>query len=172
LKKKTRPLFAWIGALVAAGGVFLFSETVMVLSVSNLDHPCSLVFRMAPSEHFSMYYTHSIYDAPVTEIFEAHSGKIVLKSVKTDSPAVMEYYGFEGMEPLQDLSLSLGPSFTVQIGMRQDQGLTVGERTIDLRTIGGGGNRIRVSLDEISLPLYLLSSLLRQAKIHTSIENG
>jgi hypothetical protein len=172
LKKKTGPLFPWIGALIAAGGVFLFSKTVMVLSVSNLDYPCSLVFRMTPSEHFSMYYTHSIYDAPVAEIFEANSGKIVLKSVKTDSPAVMEYYGFEEMKPLQDLSFSLGPSFTVQIGMRQDQGLTVGERTIDLRTMGGRGNRIRVSLDEISLPLYLLSSLLRQAKIHTSIENG
>ncbi len=172
MKKKTRPLFVWIGALIAAGGVFLFSKTVMVLSVNNLDHPCSLVFRMAPSEHFSMYYTHSIYDAPVAEIFEANSGKIVLKSVKTDSPAVMEYYGLEGMKPLQDLSISLGPTFTVQIGMRQDQGLTVGERTINLHTIGSGGNRIRVSLDEISLPLYLLSSLLRQAKIHASVKSG
>jgi len=147
----------------------------MVLTVSNLDHPCSLVFKIAPSEHLAMFYTHSIYDAPVEEIFEASSGNIILKSVKTDSPAVMEYYGFEGMEPLQDINLSLGPTFTVQVGMRQEQSLVVGERTIDLRTIANPGDRIRVSLDAVSLPRYFLSSMydaLVKSPFHPSMPQG
>jgi hypothetical protein len=172
LKARTRLLFAWIVIFSAAGGVFLFSKTVMVLSVSNLDYPCSLVFKIAPSEPFAMFYTHSIYDAPVEEIFEASSGKIILKSVKTDSPAVMEYYGFEAMEPLQDINLSLGPTFTVQVGMRQEQSLVVGERTIDLRTIANQGDRIRVSLGAVSLPRYFLSSMYQCRKIRTSVGNG
>jgi hypothetical protein len=170
LKKKTWPLFAWIGILTAAGGVFLFSKTVLVLSVSNLDHPCSLVFKIAPSEHFAMFYTHSIYDAPVEEIFEASSSHIILRSVKTDSPAVMEYYGFEGTEPLQDINVSLGPTFTLKVGMRQEQRLAVGERTIDLRTIANQGDRIRVSLDAIPVPVYFLSSVFQYLKSHASIK--
>jgi hypothetical protein len=157
LKKRTWPLFAWIGILIAAGGVFLCSKTVMVLTVSNLDYPCSLVFKIAPSEHFAMFYTHSIYDAPVEEIFEASSGHIILRSVKTDSPAVMEYYGFEETEPFQNVNANLGPTFTVKVGMGQEQRLAVGEKTIDLRTIANQGDRIRVSLDAVSLPQYFLS---------------
>jgi hypothetical protein len=101
------------------------------------------VFKIVPSEPFAMFYTHSIYDAPVEEIFEASSSNIILKSVKTDSPAVLEYYGFEGIEPLQDINVSLGPTFTVKVGMRQEQRLAVGEKTIDLRTIANQGDRIR-----------------------------
>ena len=172
MKKRTWPLSAWIGILIAAGGVFLCSKTVMVLTVSNLDYPCSLVFKIAPSEPFAMFYTHSIYDAPVEEIFEASSGNIILRSVKTDSPAVMEYYGFEGMEPLQDINVSLGPTFTVKVGMRQEQSLAVGERIIDLRTIANQGDRIRVSLGAVSLPRYFLSSVFQHRKIRTSVGNG
>ena len=172
MKKKTWPLFAWIGILIAAGGVFLFSKTVMVLSVSNLDHPCSLVFKIAPSEHFAMFYTHSIYDVLVAETFESRSGNIFLKSVKTDSPAVLEYYGFEGTEPLKDINVSLGPSFTVKVGMRQEQRLAVGEKTIDLRTIADQGDRIRVGVDAVALPLYLLSSAFQYIKSHASIKKG
>jgi hypothetical protein len=168
LKKTAWPLFTWISVLIAAGGVFLLSRTVAVLRVSNMDDPCSLVFKIAPSEPFAMFYTHSIYDAPVEEIFEASSGNIILKSVKTDSPAVMEYYGFEGIESLQDINVSLGPTFTVKVGMRQEQSLAVGERTIDLRTIANQGDRIRVSLGAVSLPRYFLSSMYQCRKIRIS----
>ena len=119
-----------------------------------------------------MFYTHSIYDAPVKEIFEASSGNLILRSVKTDSPAVMEYYGFEGMESLQDMNVSLGSAFTVKVGMRQEQGLIVGEKTIDLRTMANQGDRIRVSLDAVSPPLYFLSSVFQYLKSHASIKKG
>jgi hypothetical protein len=144
----------------------------MVLTMSNLDYPCSLMFKIAPSEHLAMFYTHSIYDAPVEEIFEASSGNIILKSVKTDSPAVMEYYGFEGIGPLQHVNIDLGQTFIVQVAMTQAQSLAVGERTIDLRTIGNQGDRIRVSLDAVSLPRYFLSSMYQCRKIRTSVGNG
>jgi hypothetical protein len=170
LKKTAWPLFAWIGVLIAGGEIFLLSQTVAVLRVSNSDDPCSLVFKIAPSEHFAMCYTHSIYDAPVEETFEARTGKIFLKSVKTDSPAVMEYYGSEGMEPLQDLNLSLGPAFTVKLGMRQEQSLLVGEKTIDLRTMANPGDRIRVSLEAVSLPSYFLSSMVQCRNTYASVK--
>jgi hypothetical protein len=172
LKKTTWPLFAWIGTLIAAGGIFLCSKTVMVLTVSNLDHPCSLVLKIAPSEPFAMFYTHSIYDAPVEELFEESSGDIILKAVKTDSLAVLEYYGFEGMEPIQDINVSLGPAFTVKVGIRQEQRLSVREKTVDLRTIAKQGDRIRVSLDAVALPLYLLSSAFQYLKSPASMKKG
>ena len=144
----------------------------MVLTVSNLDHPCSLVFKIAPSEHFAMLYTHSIYDVPVAEIFESRSRKIFLKSVKTESPAVMEYYGFEGIGPLQHVNLDLGQTFIVQVAMTQAQSLAVGESIIDLRTIANQGDRIRVSLDATPMPLYFLSSVFQYLKSHASIKKG
>ena len=145
----------------------------MVLSVSNLDHPsCSLAFRLAPSEPFAMLYTHSIYDAPVAEIFEAHSGEILLKSVRTDSPAVVEYYGFEGSAPLQDLNLNLGPTVTVQVGMTQEQRLAIGGKTIDLRTLADPGDRIRLNLKDVSLPSYLLWSLVGQGPLPAPVNDS
>ena len=84
-----RPLLAWIGVLIAAGGVFLFSKTVTVLSVSIAGHMNSIHFKMAPSEQMTLCYTNSIYKAPVEEVFEVRKEDIVLKAVRTPSPAVM-----------------------------------------------------------------------------------
>ena len=164
MKKRTWPLFAWISILITGGGVFLFSKTVKVLTVSNSDHPCSLLFKIAPSERFAMFYTHSIYDVLVEETFEARSGSILLKSIKTDSPAVLEYYGFEGTGESQDMNLSLGPTFAVKVGVRQEQKLAVGEKTIDLHTIADPGDRVRISVDSVSLASYVLSAIFRQGK--------
>ena len=155
MRKKTRPLFAWIGVLIAAGGVFLFSKTVLVLSVKNLDHPGSFHIQVTPSERMILYYTNSIYNAPVQEVFELRDGDIVLKAVRTDSPAVMEYYGFESAGPVQGLHEDLGSEFEIKASMRQDQGLRFTRRTLNLHTIARGGDRILVSLTRVSLARFL-----------------
>lgn len=141
--------------LIAAGGVFLFSKTVTVLSVKNLDHPVSFHFKVAPSEQVTLFYTNSMYDAPVEEVFEVRDGDIVLKAVRTDSPAVMEYYGFEGTGPVHTLRKSLGPAFSIQASSSQAQAIRVGRNALDVRGIARPGDRILVGVDQVTLARFL-----------------
>jgi hypothetical protein len=171
LHKRTQPLFACIGVFIAAGGVFLFSKTVMVLSVRNLDHPSSFHFKVAPSEQVTLFYTNSMYNSPVEEVFEVRDGDIILKTVRTDSPAVMEYYGFEGTGPVQTFHKSLGPAFSIQASMRQRQGLIIGQSTLDLRTIASGGDCILVRVDQVSLARFLWWKVFQEDKIHPSTKH-
>jgi len=158
--------------LIAAGGVFLFSKSVTVLSVENLDHPGSLYFKVNPSDRVTLFYTNSMYNVPVEEVFEVRKGDIVLKAVRTASPAVMEYYGFEGSgRPVQTMNRSLGPAFSVQTSMRQDQGLQISERTIDLHALGNPGDRVQIRVEDVSLASFLLSRLIRHEDTDASIKN-
>ena len=149
--------------LVAAGGVFLFSNTVTVLSLGNPDYRSSFYFKVAPSEQMTLCYTNSIYNAPVEEVFEVRKGDIVLKAVRTASPAVMEYYGFEGSGPVQTMNRSLGPAFSMHASLRQDQGLRIGERTIDLRALGNPGDRVQIRVEDVPLVSFLLSRIFPSA---------
>lgn len=159
-----RPLLAWVGLFIAAGGVFLFSENVTVLSLRSAGHADSIRFKAAPSEQMTLYYTNSIYGAPVEERFELKKGDIVLKAVSTASPAVMEYYGFEDSGPVQTMNRSLGPALSIQISMRQDQSLRIGGRTIDLLAMGNPGDQVQIRVEEVSLASFLLSKMFcRQA---------
>lgn len=134
-------------------------KTVTVLSVKNLDHPGSFYFKVDLPERVTLFYTSSMYDAPVEEVFEVRKGDIVLKAVKTDSPAVMEYYGFEGTGPVQSMNRSLGPALSIQTSMRQGQGLRMGEKMIDLRALGNAGDRVQIRVEEVSLASFLLSKM-------------
>lgn len=154
--------------LIAAGGVFLFSKTVTVLSVKNLDRPGSLYFKVAPSEQVILFYTNSMYDAPVEEVFEVKDGDILLTEVRSGSPAVMEYYGFEGTGPVQALRKSVGQAFSIQASMGQDQGLKIGQRTLRLAAIAGGGDRILVRVDQVSPAKFLWWNVFGNAKVHPS----
>jgi hypothetical protein len=171
LKERTRPLFAWIGVLIAAGGVFLFSKTIMVLSLGNPDDGSFFYFKVAPSEQMTLCYTNSIYNAPVEEVFEVRKGDIVLKAVRTASPAVMEYYGFEGSGPVQTMNRSLGPTFSIQKSMRQDQALRIGGRTIDLHAMGNRGDRVQIRVEDVSLASFLLSRMFHHGDTDASIKN-
>jgi len=166
-----RPLLAWIGVFIAAGGVFLFSKTVTVLSVGNPRRAISIPFNVAPSEHVTLRYTNSIYGAPVEERFELRKGDIVLKAVRTASPAVMEYYGFEGSGPVQTMNRSLGPALSIQISMRQDQGLRIGERTLDLHALGNPGDHVQIRVEDVSLASFLLSKMFCRQDADAPIKN-
>ncbi len=151
--------------LIAAGGAFLLLKTVMVLSVTNRDHPGSFHFKEAISEQVILRYSNSMYEAPVEEVFEVRDGEIILKAIRTDSPAVREYYGFEGTQPVHALHKSLGPNFSIRVSMRQDQGFRIGQRTLDLRAIARAGDRILVSVNQVSLARFLWWEIIRKGKI-------
>lgn len=163
MKLRFRPLFAWLGVFIAAGGVFLFSKNTTVLSLRNLKDRGSVCFRVASSEQVTLSYINSIYNAPVEEVLEVTQGNFVLRAVRTPSPAVMEYYGFEDSGPVKTLDRSLGPTFSIQISVRQDQAFRIGGRTLDLRSLGHPGDHVRIRVEEVSLASFLLRRFFASA---------
>jgi hypothetical protein len=122
-----------------------------------MDHQRSIDIRIGPSEPFSIFYIHSIYNEPVAEEFQAEKGEIVLKGVRTKSPAVMEYYGFEDTKEFHPLNQRSGAFFIMRRGMGGGQGLVVRDRKIYLSEIGERGDRIQLRVEPMSLGKYLLS---------------
>jgi len=138
-----------------AGGVFLFKK-VTVLCLENMDHPRTIHVWISPSESFSMFYIHSIYNESVIEEFQVEGNAIVLRGVRTKSPAVMEYYGFEDMKEFHPLNQRLGAVFIIRRGMGEGQGLIVRDKKIYLSEIGERGDRIQLRVESMSLGKYLL----------------
>ena len=157
MKRKTWPLLALIGILIMAGGVFLF-ERVTVLHIENMSHPRTIRIRISPSESFSVFYIHSIYKEPVIEDFQVEGDAVVLKGVRTKSPAVMEYYGFEDMKGYHPLNQRLGAIY-FKWGIGEGQGLVVRDRKIYLSEVGERGDRIQLRVESVPLGKYLLSIL-------------
>jgi hypothetical protein len=156
LRPKNWPLLTLIGILIAAGGVFLFKK-VTLLYIENIDRPKAIHIQISPSEIFSMFYIHSIYKEPVVEEFQAEKEAIILKGVRTKSPAVMEYYGFEDTKEFHPMDQKLGCIFIIRRGMGEGQGLIVKDRKIYLSEIGERGDRIELRVESMSLGKYLLA---------------
>jgi hypothetical protein len=144
--------------LILAGGL-LFFYSVTLLRLENMDRPKVMLVRIGPSERFSMFYIHSIYQEPVTEEFEAERGAITLKGVRTKSPAVLEYYGFEDTSEFHPMNQRLGAIFIMRRGMGEGQGLIVRDRKIYLSEIGEKGDRIQLRVESIHLWRYLLNQV-------------
>jgi len=117
--------------------------------------------RISPSETISMFYIHSIYREPVIEEFQAEKEAIVLKGVRTKSPAVMEYYGFEDMKEFHTMNQRIGAVFIIRRGMGEGQGLIVRDRKIYLSEIGERGDRIQLRVETMSLGKYIQSLVLK-----------
>ena len=146
---------------MAAGGVLFFVK-VHLLHVQNMDRPKMIHIRIGASEPFSIFYIHSIYNEPVAEEFQAEKEAIVLKGVRTKSPAVMEYYGFQDMKEFHPMNQRLGAVFIIRRGMGEGQGLIVKERKIYLSEIGEKGDRIQLRIDSMSLGQYLYSRMFEK----------
>jgi hypothetical protein len=153
------PLLTLIVILILAGGVFLLKK-VTFLQLENMDHPRTIRIRVSPSEPFSIFYIHSIYKEPVIEEFQVDKEAIILKGVRTKSPAVLEYYGFEDMKEFHPMNERLGAVFIIRRGMGEGQGLIVRDRKIYLSEIGEQGDRIRLRVESMSLGNYLISMAL------------
>lgn len=133
----------------------MFFMKVYLLHVENMDRLKTIHIRIDASEPFSIFYIHSIYKEPVAEEFQTEKGVIILKGVRTKSPAVMEYYGFEDTKEFHPLNQRLGAVFIIRRGMGEGQGLIVRDRKIYLSEIGEKGDRIQVRIETISLGRYL-----------------
>ena len=127
------------------------------LSLENMDRGRSIDVRIAPEDRFSIFYIHSIYQEAVIEEFKVGKGSIILTGIKTKSPAVLEYYGFENTNEIQKANLKLGEIFIVKRGMGEGQGLIIKDRKIYLSEFGERGDRIRIRIKRISLGRYIIS---------------
>ena len=137
-----------------AGGVFLLKH-VTVLHLENMNHPWTIRIRISPSERFSIFYIHSIYKEPVIEEFQVDGDAIVLKGVRTQSPAIMEYYGFEDMKEFHPMQQRLGAIY-FKWGIGEGQGLIVRDKEIYLSEIGERGDRIQLRVESMFLGRYLI----------------
>lgn len=153
------PLLTLIGMLIVAGGGFLLKK-ITVLHLENMDHPRAVHVWISPSETFSIFYIHSIYHEPVTEEFLVEKDAIVLKGVRTKSPAVMEYYGFEDMKEYHPMNQRLGAIY-FKWGMGEGQGLLVRDKKIYLSEIGEKGDRIQLRIGSVPLGYYLSKNYLK-----------
>ncbi len=120
-----------------------------------MDHPEAIRVWISSSEKFIMFYIHSIYNEPVIEEFQVEKEAIVLRGVRTKSPAVMEYYGFEDMKEFHPMNQRLGAIY-FKWGVGEGQGLIVRDKKIYLSEIGEKGDRIRLRVILMSLGKYLL----------------
>jgi len=158
LKWKNWPLLTLIAILILIGGV-LFLKKVTVLQLENIDRRRSIAIKINPSEKLSMFYIHSIYQEPVVEEFQIEEETIILKGVRTKSPGVMEYYGFEDTKEFHPMNQRMGAVFIIRRGMGEGQGLIVGDRKIYLSEIGERGDRIRLRVESMSLGKYIFGIL-------------
>jgi hypothetical protein len=121
-----------------------------------MNHPRTIRIRISPSERFFIFYIHSIYNEPVVEEFQVEGDAIVLRGVRTKSPAVMEYYGFEDMKEFHQMNQRLGAIY-FKWGIGEGQGLIVRDKKIYLSEIGERGDRIQLRVESMSLGRYLIS---------------
>ena len=156
---KTR---GWISlfclAVLVVGGILLVFQEVWVLRVENTDHPRELMIRTAPAARFSLSYINSIYLQPAAEDFRVGEGEeIILLGVRTRSPAVAAYYGFEEGKDYYPVNRTL-KSFVLRLGMSQAQTLSWGNRQVSLGELGEPGDRLEVRVVRMTRMQYLLSS--------------
>jgi hypothetical protein len=145
-----------LGVLAAAGGAFLFLWDQPVLQVQNPDRGLTRYFRLRPPERFSLTYRHSMYDAPVSEEFEAGAAGITLRGVSTRHPGVMEYYGFDRVRDYHPRDIVLESPLVVKKGIREGQGLVIHGRPISLDELAEAGERVELRVANMPLIFYLL----------------
>ena len=161
MKRKRWFLLILIGIAITGGGVFFLNMKILVLQLQNLDHLRTLNVRIKPMERFSIYYIHSISQEPVIEEFEAAPNTIILKGVRTMSPAIAEQYGFDAQKRFHPMNEKLGAIF-FRVAAGEGQGLIIKDRKIYLSEIGARGDRIQLSVRSISKGSYLFVRLSKR----------
>jgi hypothetical protein len=145
--------------ILLGGGIALALQEVWVLQVENTEHPAKLLIRTAPAARFSLSYINSIYLQPAAEDFQVGGGEeILLLGVRTRSPAVAAYYGFEEEEKEYYPVNRTLKSFVLRLGMSQAQVLSWADKQISLGELGEPGDRLEVRVVRMTRGRYLLSS--------------
>jgi hypothetical protein len=145
-------------SIFLAGGAALLLREVPVLQIENTDRPGRLLIRTESAALFSFSFIHSMYLEPATEEFEVGEGEaFILRGVRTQSPAVAAYYGFEEGRTYYPVDRKMN-SFVMRLGMSNAQVLSYGNRKISLGELGEKGDRLEVRVRRMSWGRYLLSS--------------
>ena len=145
-------------SILLAGGVTLLLREMPVLQIENTDRGRRLLIRTEPSDLFSFSFIHSMYLQPATEEFEVGEGdEFILRGVRTQSPAVAAYYGFEEGQTYYPVDRKMN-SFVMRLGMTNAQILSHGNQRISLAELGERGDRVEVRVRKMTWGQYLLSS--------------
>jgi len=159
MKQKAWLLLILLVVVILGSGFLFLNTKILVLQLENKDHMRTLSLQIKPLERFSIYYIHSIHQEPVIEEFEAApDNTIVLKGVRTKSPAIAEEYGLDDRKSTHPMDERLGAIF-FRVAPGEGQGLIVRDRKIYLNEIGRSGDRIQLSVRSISKASYLLARL-------------
>ena len=136
--------------LVAAGGAFLFRPAT-VLEFENGVRGIVARYPVNTRDAFSITYQHSIYRQPVVEEFSVGpGGELVLTGVRSESGAVLEYFGFSDSRPFHAMKRPMR-TIVFRVAMEGAQTLTLGGRRISFLRLGDPGDRITLRLADVSL---------------------
>jgi hypothetical protein len=150
-------ILSFFSIFLAGGAAFLLRE-VPVLQIENTNRGRRLLIRTEPSAFFSFSFIHSMYLEPATEEFEVgECDEFILRGVRTQSPAVAAYYGFEEGRTYYPVDRKMN-SFVMRLGMTHAQILSHGNQRISLAELGERGDRLEVRVRRMSWGRYLLSS--------------
>lgn len=136
--------------LAAAGAVFLFRPAT-VLEFENAGQGIVARYPVNTGDAFSITYLHSIYRQPVVEEFSVGpGGELVLTGVRSESGAVLEYFGFSDSRPFHAMNRPMR-TIVFRVAVEGAQVLTLGDRRISFLALGDPGDRITLRLADVSL---------------------
>ena len=135
--------------LAVAGGALLLRPTT-VLEFGNDGRGIVAEYPVEAGEAFSVTYQHSIYRRPVVEEFSVGAGgELVLTGVRSDSGAVLEYFGFTDSRPFHAMRRPMR-TIVFRVAMEEAQTLTLRGRRIPFLSLGDPGDRITLRVAEVS----------------------
>jgi len=136
--------------LAATGGAFLFRPAT-VLEFENAGRGVVARYAVNTGDSFSITYQHSIYRQPVVEEFSVGPGReLILTGVRSESGAVLEYFGFSDSRPFHAMNRPMR-TIVFRVAMEGAQTLTLGGRRISFLGLGDPGDRITLRLADVSL---------------------
>ncbi len=136
--------------LAAAGAAFLFRPAT-VLEFENDGRGIVARYPVKTGDAFSITYQHSIYRQPVVEEFSVGpGGELILTGVRSDSGAVLEYFGFSDSRPFHAMNRPMR-TIVFRVAVEGAQTLTLGWRRISFLDLGDPGDRITLRLADDSL---------------------
>ena len=136
--------------LAAAGGAFLYWPAT-VLEFENAGRGIVARYPVEAGDAFSITYQHSIYRQPVIEEFSVGpGGELVLTGVRSESGAVLEYFGFTDSRPFHVMNRPMR-TIVFRVAVEGAQTLSLGDRRVSFSSLGDPGDRITVRLADVSL---------------------
>ncbi len=136
--------------LLAAIGGWLVFRPMTALQLENVDRGGVGHYPVNAGDSFSITYQHSIYRQPVIEEFTVgRLGELVLTGVRSESGAVLEYFGFTDTRTFHAMNRPMR-DIVFRVAIDGAQVLTIGGRRISFLSLGDPGDRIMVRMATVS----------------------